>query len=647
MMHQGGQGPGSPEGDAPSMATNIAERIRKNPEAILCDDVLSYAVALDDVGFERLRKRLSDGYASREDLQAFVRSVKARKKADVAERKGRRVPIVDRPQIVITVDEGAVNEQCAAALSRLPGLYTRMGTIVRVATFKRRKPGEPDPYEVTEIREVAEPLLREYCARAATWVDPQEDPTGGPSIPIPAHPPDWSVKAVRALGGEGSLLPLYHVAESPVLLPDGRVIQESGYDVPTGIMVNSKIAVDVPDVLTREDSQASGAMLLDLVAQVPFEDAAHRSAWVAALLTVVARWAFRGCCPLFMLDANRPGTGKDFLINIISDIALGRRCDMSPQTADEEEEKKFITSKVLTAQPMVLINECDKPFGSGPLQGVLTSGVWAPRLLGTNDSPSYSAYIVWFAAGNNVQLKTPDIERRTCFVRIVTPLADPAARTGFKYDDMDAHVAMNRADLFRACLVMLRAWLNVRMDPTALEGWGGRWGGFNDWDRVVRGAIVYAGLPDPIGAKATRVAPTAREGVADLVLGLEEVIEAIGKAGEVSSAAVHTALAENDAARKDARAYGPGTPAPPLRFETLRKGLASLLPQLKGASPSVAQLGTLLGRNHDQAAPAPDGTRKWIRRRHADGGLWRVEIVPAPDVQLEDEPSEREALRAV
>lgn len=622
---------------------DIAESIRHQPDALLSDGVLGAAASLDDVGFERLRKRLSDGYLGTSDLQAFVRAVKARKTSDRKARQAAQGSDERRPQIVITVDEGAVNEQAAHALARLPGLYTRMGTIVRLATSKRRKPGESEPYEVTEIREVTEPLLREYCARAATWVEPKEDPTGGPPLPVPAHPPDWSVKAVKALGGEGSLLPLYHVAESPVMLPDGRVIQEPGYDARTGILCITKIAVDVPTKPTQEDSAAAGAMLISLVEQVPFEDAAHRSAWISALLTVVGRWAFKGQCPLYMLDANRPGTGKDFLVSIISGIALGRPCDMSTQTADEEEEKKFITSKVLTAQPMVLINEVDKPFGSGPLQGVLTSGVWAPRLLGTNDSPSYTAYIVWFAAGNNVQLKSPDIERRTCFIRVVTPLDNPAERTGFKIEDMEAHVAANRAELFRCALIMLRAWLTIGMEPTALDGWGGRWGGFNDWDRVIRGAVVFAGLADPIGAKATRTAPTAREGMADLVLGLEEAIAAIGEGGEASTAAVHSALVENDADRKESRGYGPGVSAPAVRFATFRKGIASLMPRLKGGTPSGQELGTLLGRSQEQPVPSPGG-RKWIRRRHSNGILWRVEALPTAEVVLVDEAEERAAL---
>jgi hypothetical protein len=645
-------GPGTPEAAASLTIESVPALVRAHPDALLSDAVLGFACALDDVSFERLRKRLSDQYVRTADLQAFVRAVRAQSKAANDARKSSRKPERDdRPQIVITTDEGAVNEQAAAALVRIAGLFSRMGELVRVIESKRRRPGEADPYSVTEIRVVTEPLLRELMARSARWVEVKEDPHGG-SITMPAHPPEWCVKAVRAWHDWPELPPLYHVAESPVLLADGRVIQRAGYDAPTGILCGTKIEIRESSKLTREGARAAAKYVLDLVSQVPFEDDVHRSSFLAALLTPIARWAFKGQCPLFMFDANKEGTGKGFLVNIISGIALGHPCDVTVQTADEDEERKFITSKILTAQPIVLIDECDKPFGSGALQGVLTSGVWSPRLLGTNDSPSYPAYIVWFAAGNNVQLKSGDIARRTCFVRIVTGLDNPAERVGFKIEDMPAHVEKHRAELFRACLVMLRAWLLADMKPSDLEGWGGRWGSVDDWDRVVRGAIVYAGLADPIGAKGTAVAPNVKEGLADLVLGLEEVTASVGHEGEATITQIHDALADNDARRKEIReSWGNGVQPPAITFPRIRKGIASLMPQLKGNTPTGQQLGNLLGRNKAAAIPSPGG-RRWIQYRHCDGGMWRVDIVAeqaamvSPDADDVDyEAKERAAMQ--
>lgn len=600
----------------------IAERIGTDPAALLSDEVLGWGCALDDVSLERLRKRLSETVKAR-DLQAFVRAIKARRNEQKEERKRERNQPDNRPQIVITVDEGHVNDQAAEALGDIPGLYSRMGEIVRVVEVKRRLPGEETLYTSNEIRIVSEPLLREMFARCARWIEPAEDPGDG-ALAKPAHPPEWSVKAVKARHDWPNLAPLYHVAESPLLITGGRIIARRGYDPCMGILCETKICVEVQSDPAHDEAKAAAAKLMELVSQVPFESEAHRSAWLAALLTPIARWAFKGCCPLFMFDANREGTGKGFLIGIIGGIVLGRIIDTTTQTADEDEERKFITSKVLTAQPIVLIDECDKPFGSGPLQGVLTTGMWAPRLLGTNDSPSYPASIVWFAAGNNVQLKSGDIARRTCFVRIVTSLDNPAERVGFKIEDMDAHVIEHRAELFSAALTLLRAWIQTGIVASSLKGWGGRWGGFNNWDQVVRGAIVWAGYADPIEAKATRAGTALREGVSDIVLGLEEAIAKHGEHGEISAATLATVLADDDANRKAM----PGWSAPAPAFAMFRRGIAAAAPHLKGQTPNVNQLGIWLGKTKAQPVPSPTG-RKWIRSRNCSGLLWRVELVPA------------------
>jgi hypothetical protein len=648
MSGTGGRGPGSPGGGVPLTVDSAAALTRADPEALLSDRVLDYAAALDEVSLERLRKRLSDGYVSTKDLQGFIRAVKVRiKELRAAGRVYKSPDRSELPQVVITTDEGAVNDQAITALSKLPCMYSRMGSIVRVVESKRRRPGVAEPYSVTEIRTVSDPHLRELMSRSARWSEAKEDPHGG-EVVVAAHPPDWSVKAIQARHTWDEFAPLYHLAESPTLLHDNRVIQEAAYDDASGILCVSKISVDVLANPTREDAQRAAAKLLDLVSEVPFENDAHRSSFLAALLTPIGRWAFKGQTPLFMFDANKEGSGKGFLVNLISGIALGRPCDQTVQTADEEEERKFFTSKVLTAQPIVFIDECDKPFGSGPLQSIITSGTWAPRLLGTNESPSYDAYMVLLAAGNNVQFKSGDITRRTCMIRIVTDLDNPAERVGFKIADMGAHVETHRAELFEAALTMLRAWLLSGLNANELEGWGGTWGSFDDWDRVIRGAIVFAGLADPIACKATATAPAIKEGLVDLVTGFEEACVAASKTGEATVAEVHVLLEVNDALRKEARGYGAGVTPPSPNFPALRRGINSMAPHLKGNTPSGAQLAIIIGRNKAQPALV-GGVRKWIQQRHGrDGNYWRVDVIqaaPAEPVAYADEPDERAAMR--
>jgi hypothetical protein len=107
----------------------------------------------------------------------------------------------------------------------------------------------------------------------------------------------------------------------------------------------------------------------------------------------------------------------------------------------------------------------------------------------------------------------------------------------------------HRAELYRAALVMLRAWLRSGLEPAELVGWAGPWASFNDWSRVVRGAIVFAGLADPIGAKATKAAETSA-GASALIAGLREAIATCGSGGAVRAAVIHEALVDNDEDRR-------------------------------------------------------------------------------------------------
>jgi hypothetical protein len=319
------------------------------------------------------------------------------------------------------------------------------------------------------------------------------------------------------------------------------------------------------------------------------------------------------------------------LASIISQVTLGRGCDLLVQTSDEEEERKRITSKVISAQPIVLIDECDKPFGSPALQALLTTGAWSDRLLGSNDSPSFDVSTVWFAAGNNFQFKSNDIRRRTCLIRLVTKEERPEQRTGYKIANMDSFVVEHRPALFRSALIVLRAWLCSGKKAADLPGWGGPWGLLGTWDQVVRGAIVFAGLPDPIACKATSVEPVARDGMLEMVVGLAEMITMIGVGKEITTAIVHNALTDNDDERKGPRQQN--EMIPPLLFSTFRKGLHSLLPQLRGATPSGEQLGKLLGKCKEQGVHVgqtadSDGVRRWIASRWSHGATyWRVEDV--------------------
>jgi hypothetical protein len=76
-------------------------------------------------------------------------------------------------------------------------------------------------------------------------------------------------------------------------------------------------------------------------------------------------------------------------------------------------------------------------------------------------------------------------------------LEQPEHRTGLKYDPLLQHVHKERPKLASAVLTVLRAYFAAGCPDQHLSAWGS----FEQWSRVVRGALVWAGMPDPIGGR--------------------------------------------------------------------------------------------------------------------------------------------------
>src|SRR5262249_25641331 len=152
-------------------------------------------------------------------------------------------------------------------------------------------------------------VLRERLAANARWLTIKE--TAKATIELPAHPPAWCVSAVHARASWPSIRHLEAVVDYPVLRPDGTILTKTGYDPETGLLL--EMASAFPTILerpSREDASAACDSLLEVVADFPFEQNVHRAAWLAALLTPLARFAFTGSSPLFLVDANVRAAGK-------------------------------------------------------------------------------------------------------------------------------------------------------------------------------------------------------------------------------------------------------------------------------------------------------------------------------------------------
>src|SRR5262249_23411328 len=154
----------------------------------------------------------------------------------------------------------------------------------------------------------------------------------------------------------------------------------------------------------------------------PFEAPAHRAAWLAGLLTPIARHAIDGNAPLFLVSGNVRGAGKGLLVSVIAHIVTGRPAASFAQVDDEAEERKRITSIALSGAPLVTIDNITRPFGSGTLDKALTERTWSERLLGVNEHCRVPLLCTWYGTGNNVSFAPrSDTSRRCAIIRILSP----------------------------------------------------------------------------------------------------------------------------------------------------------------------------------------------------------------------------------
>jgi hypothetical protein len=242
----------------------------------------------------------------------------------------------------------------------------------------------------------------------------------------------------------------------------------------------------------REQAVAALDELLEVVRDFPFDREAHKAAWLAALLTPLARFAFTGPAPLFLGDANVRAAGKGLLLDCIAYILTGKGFTVATYTDDRDELRKRITSLALGGDRLVLFDNLEGRFGNGVLDAALTATSWEDRILGVNRMARAPLFVTWYATGNNV-LVGADTARRVCHIRLESDRERPEERADFRHPHLLEHVSANRARLLAAALTVLRGYCFAGRPDQGLTPWGS----FNSWSRLVRSAVVWLGLPDP------------------------------------------------------------------------------------------------------------------------------------------------------
>jgi putative DNA primase/helicase len=401
-----------------------------------------------------------------------------------------RVPIQVTPDITAVVDAA---EEALLTMRDAP-LFQRARRLV-IITQSAPKPKWLDrDDDAPSIIAAQPPYLEELSTRAARWETFNERLEAWAE----SRPPTWFAPTLASR--PGWRFPwLEGVVSAPTLCPNGRVLTTPGYDPDTGLYLLTS-AADFPALPTHptlDDAMAAFHVLNEAVHDFPWVDTPiHRSAAIAALLTLAARYAIQGNIPAFAVRSTTPGSGKGLLIDTLASIATGTPAPRFPQVREDEEERKRLFSIAMAGENCVHIDNVTVPVGSPALNMVVTARSIHDRVLGKSETPKCPWNCVLFFSGNNMGFRG-DFARRVLPIDLDPRLEKPEERTGFLHADPVAWARKNRPILLTAALTILIAHAAAGRPQAHVRAFGS----FEEWSRIVRAALLWIGEGDPCAGR--------------------------------------------------------------------------------------------------------------------------------------------------
>ena len=391
------------------------------------------------------------------------------------------------PVIFIDTDEHRVICETIEALRADPGIYYRGSMLVRVLRDCEQDDGIQRTGGSPVITELPAANLRERMTEFAYFEKMKKNGPG------PAHPAPWLVAGVDKRGEWPGFRHLRGISDSPILRPDGSIFQTPGYDRATGVLYEpSESFPTIDSEVDGDDAAAAIDTLNEVVCDFRFENPDHHAAWLAGLLTPLARFAFPGPSPLFLIDANIRAAGKGLLAQTIGLISLGRVMPVSSYAHDSEEMRKKITAIAIAGDRMVLLDNLEGIFGNDALNRALTTTRWKDRILGKSEQVDLPLIPVWYATGNNVAVAA-ETARRIIHIRLDVLEERPEERSDFCHPHLMEWIIENRPRLLNAALTILVAFYRAGKPQQDIPPYGS----FEGWSKLVRQCVVWVGLPDP------------------------------------------------------------------------------------------------------------------------------------------------------
>jgi len=312
---------------------------------------------------------------------------------------------------------------------------------------------------------------------------------------VEASPTKTALAAVLSQRYWPGVRPLAGIVGSPVLRPDGSLIQTAGYDHATGLYYAPTVHMPpVPTTPTPDQvEQARQFLLGSLVRDFPFVADSDRANHLGLLLAPILRPYLRCLTPFGLISATTQSSGKTLLAEIPGYLYGSKT--LVWRKGDDAELEKSVTSALHSSAPIMLWDNIAEGtvVSSAVLAQLLTSPEWSARMLGSS-SAGFTANNdrLWLATGNNIRLGG-DMATRTVLVRLDPndPHPDQRDQTQFGIPHLDTWLKdhNNRITVLRHLLILVMDWISAGAPRS-----GHAMRQFTSWAQATGGLLAHHGI---------------------------------------------------------------------------------------------------------------------------------------------------------
>jgi putative DNA primase/helicase len=364
--------------------------------------------------------------------------------------------------------------------------------------------------QIITLRAVEKARLLDLMSEAARW----EKYSLRENDFVATSPPALAADILLARAGHWSFHRISGVITTPTLRPDGSILSEPGFDPATQLFHAMNHDLRLPPISekpTKKEALAALALLESLLAEFPFADQKiDEAVALSALITPVIQAAI-DVAPMHAVKAPEYGSGKSYLVNLVSAIATGAPCPVTTAARDEAETDKRLDAALLKCQPIISLDNVNDVLCSDRLAVAVEQAMITVRILGLSKTVDIENKACIFSTGCNMAVRG-DMVRRTILCSIDPNEEAPEKRT-FKRNPYQEILA-DRGKFIAAILTVVRAYLaggDPNVDFVKLAS-------FDAWSRFVQRPLIRLGRGDPAQSVAiSEEADPDRGGVAEVL----------------------------------------------------------------------------------------------------------------------------------